>query len=343
MIEIDGSMGEGGGQILRTSLSLALATRRPLHIRDIRANRGKPGLRRQHLTAVRAAAAVSDAEVEGAEMGSEELVLKPRAIQAGDYEFDIQTAGSTVLVLQTVLPALATVEEPSAVSVAGGTHNLHAPIFEFVDTTYRAVLRQLGARVRFDLHSHGFYPAGGGRVTARLEAPLARDAALDLDERGDIRTVRATSLLAKLPDHIAEREFDTLAGLLDAPLDDAETERIDDSRSPGNVLYVQVDSDALTETFSVIGRKGLPAERVARKLARQVNAYLASEAPVGPHLADQLLLPMALCGGGSYRTREITTHTETQIELIPKFMPVDIRIDAENGRDTIRVSLEHAS
>jgi RNA 3'-terminal phosphate cyclase (ATP) len=339
MIEIDGAMGEGGGQVLRTSLSLSLVTGEGFRMTDIRANRGNAGLARQHLTAVRAAAKICGAEVEGAEQGSQTLTFEPREVRAGDYDFDIGTAGSTTLVLQTVLPALAGLEETSTVTVTGGTHNLHAPPFEYLDGTYRPILERLGADLELRLVRHGFYPKGGGRLEARVTDPLDREAHLALTDRGDLRALRATSILANLPDHIAERELETLQTLLDRPVDQTRTVRVSETDSPGNALLVAVETEALTETFSVIGRKGLPAEKVAQRAAEQVDDYLASGAPVGPHLADQLLLPMALTGGGVYRTSRVTSHTETQMALIPEFLPAAFDVSQGERAATIRVDV----
>lgn len=336
MIEIDGSFGEGGGQILRSSLSLSLITQTPFRITNIRANRRKPGLMRQHLTAVKAAARVGNARVEGAELGSSEVVFEPDAVQPGRYEFAVGTAGSTVLVMQTVLPPLLTCDQTSQVAVEGGTHNMKAPIYEFLDRTFRPQMARLGAEAQFRLEQHGFYPAGGGRLSAAVTAPLDRSKRLELMERGEVREVRAIAVLAHLPEHIAERELDTLEELLGRPVTRT-IEQVEASRSPGNALVVEVESEALTETFTVIGTKGLPAEQVAQRAAKAVEAYLAGGAPVGPYLADQLLVPMAVCGGGRFRAGEATLHTRTQLELIPRFVDVELRLEEDGSAVVIYV------
>jgi RNA 3'-terminal phosphate cyclase (ATP) len=317
-----------------------MITQTPFRIENIRARRRKPGLMRQHLTAVKAAARVSNAHVEGAELGSTELVFEPGPICPGHYEFAVGTAGSTMLVLQTVLPALLLFTEsggesggePSEVSVEGGTHNMNAPVFEFLDRAFRPQMQALGAEVSFGLEQHGFYPAGGGRVRATIDRGFDPSASLELVERGRLESVEATALLAHLPAHIAEREFAALAEALDVPVDETRTVTLEESRSPGNTLIVDVASANVTEVFTGIGRKGVRAEEVGEETARAVNAYLAGGAPVGPYLADQLLLPMTITSGGVFRTSECTPHTATQLALIPRFVDVGFeRIDDEHG------------
>ena len=168
MITIDGSKGEGGGQVLRSSLSLSMVTGQPFRIKNIRAGRAKPGLLRQHLTCVRASEAVCNATVEGAELGSKEIVFRPGAVQPGLHTFAVGTAGSAMLVLQTVLPPLMLATETSTVTVEGGTHNDHAPPFDFLEHAFVPLLRRMGARVDLILDGYGFYPAGGGRVVATI-------------------------------------------------------------------------------------------------------------------------------------------------------------------------------
>ncbi len=337
MLTIDGSFGEGGGQILRSSLSLSLITQTPFRIEKIRARRRKPGLMRQHLTAVEAAARISNARLEGAELGSTELVFEPQPVCPGRYEFAVGTAGSTMLVLQTVLPPLLLCDAPSEVVVEGGTHNMKAPVFEFLDGAFRPQLEALGASVSFGLEQHGFYPAGGGRVRATVERGLDPTARLELVERGEVEGVRATSLIAHLPEHIAERELTRLDEQLDIPLGAVRTVVVDQSRSPGNTLLVEVESTHVTEVFSSIGQKGIRAEEVAERCAAAINRYLASDAPVGPFLADQLLLPMTITSGGEFRTSECTPHTATQLELIPRFVDVGFERSDDDTATVIRV------
>ncbi len=335
MLSIDGSFGEGGGQILRTALALSTSLGRPFRITRLRARRDRPGLRPQHLAAVRAAAEVAGARVAGATRGSQTLVFTPGPVRPGPYRFDVGTAGSATLVAQTVLPALLTAAGPSTLTVIGGTHNPLAPPFEHLAETYLPLLERMGARVEARLTRRGFYPAGGGEIVLSVR-PTPRLAPLRLTERGPVRAVRAEAVLEHLPRHIGERELAVVArrlGLEPAAL--AITEA-GEAESPGNYLLVRVVTEALTEAFAGIGRRGLRAEAVAEGVADAVGRYLAAEVPVGPHLADQLLLPLALAGGGEFLTVAPTGHTRTQLEVIRHFLPLTGEIRAL-ARDRFRI------
>ncbi len=323
VVVVDGSQGEGGGQVLRTALSLSLVTGRPLHIVNIRARRPKPGLGNQHLTAVRAAARIGEAELQGDKLGSQELLFRPKAVKPGSYRFAVGTAGSCTLVLQTVLPPLLAAELPSELVLEGGTHNPLAPPFEFLSEAFLPLLRRMGPKVSAVLRRPGFYPRGGGRIDVTV-APVERIQPLELLERGDIRAVEVRAVVAGLPRSIAEREINEVKkGLRSQPLKTA-IDQLPASVGPGNVLILTVRSENLTEVFTAFGRKGYPAERVARDLVREASLYLSSEAPVGQHLADQLLLPLALAGSGKLRTLPPTNHTRTNAAVIRQFLPVEI-------------------
>lgn len=325
MIHLDGSRGEGGGQILRTSLALAMITGKAFQIRQIRAGRAKPGLMRQHLTAVKAAAKVCDAEMEGAELKSQRLTFKPGPVRAGDFRFDIGTAGSATLVLQTVLPALMAVDGPTQLTLCGGTHNIHAPPYDFLAKAFLPLLKRMGPQVTATLVRHGFYPAGGGEVVVDIE-PAQSLKPIDLNDGGPVVRRHATATVSRLPRHIAERELATVRRRLE--LSDGET-TVDEVQSvgPGNVVVVEIQREHITEVFTGFGQKGVKAEKVAANVAREAKDYLAANVPVGEHLADQLLLPMALAGGGRYRTTQPTPHTTTNVETIQKFLDVAIEID----------------
>lgn len=329
MLHIDGSEGEGGGQILRTSLALSMITGTPIRIRNIRAKRSRPGLMRQHLTSVQAAAQVSGAQVEGAAVGSMEITFTPSAVQPGEYSFAIGTAGSTTLIVQTVLPALLCAAGPSRISLEGGTHNPAAPPFEFLDRAFLPLVRRMGPRVEATLERAGFYPAGGGCLRVSVE-PVGTLTGFNLLERGEIRERRATVVLANLPPHIGEREAREVAKLTNWEPSRIEIRRVD-SAGPGNAIVLELESEALTEVFTAFGEVGVPAETVADKVVREMRRYLAAGVPVGEHLADQLLLPLALAGGGSYRTLLLSLHAKTQVDLIPRFL--DVRIEVEDGED----------
>jgi RNA 3'-terminal phosphate cyclase (ATP) len=331
VITIDGSLGEGGGQVLRTSLALSLVTGKPFAIRRIRARRPKPGLMRQHLTAVLAAAEVAGAKVHGASVGSTGLTFVPSAVpQVGrisnpsysEFTFDVGTAGSATLVLQTVLPALVLAEGPSRLCLRGGTHNTYAPPFDFLHKAFLPLLSRMGPQVDAALDCPGFYPAGGGQVTVAIEpAPHLRP--IELLERGPVVRRLARAIVSRLPRHIAERELDTLRRRIDWPADCVAVEDVG-SPGPGNVLIVELECRHVTEIFCGFGQRGVRAEAVAEGVAREVQQYLDADVPVGLHLADQLLIPFALARGGRFRTLAPTEHTRTNIDTLRQFLDVSV-------------------
>lgn len=322
LIEISGV--DGGGQLLRTALALSLCTGTAFEMQHIRAKRKRPGLMRQHLTAVGAAAQIGRAYVEGAQLGATTLRFVPGQVQPGRYRFSIGTAGSATLVLQTVLPALWSCAAASEITVEGGTHNPLAPSADFLAECYLPALRRFGVETGFALHRHGFFPAGGGCVQLRVApgAPL-RPAAFE--QRDPAPRLRATALLASLADQIGQRELQVLADELGLGRDALHLRRAPTAQSPANVLMLQVDGEGQhTELFDALGERGVGAEQVAQGLARRVAEYLSSDAAVGEHLSDQLLLPMALAGGGEFTTAFISDHLSSNARLIEKFLPVEI-------------------
>jgi RNA 3'-terminal phosphate cyclase (ATP) len=328
-IRIDGAAGEGGGQVLRTSLALSLVTGRPFHIERIRAGRAKPGLLRQHLTAVQAACTVGGAHVAGAELGSRELRFEPSPVKGGDYRFAVGTAGSATLVFQTLLPALLAASRTSRLMLEGGTHNPFAPTFDFLAKTFLPVLRRIGATVNTRLEAYGFYPAGGGRFVVEVE-PSARLAPLTLLERGATR-VSARALVASLPETIAKRELSIVRERLGLDRLVCHPLAVDGSRGPGNVLTITIESAHVTEIVTGFGVKGVAAEKVAADACEEATEYLSLDVPVGVHLADQLLLPLALGSGGTFRTLKPTPHTATNADVIRRFLPASIEIEHEAG------------
>jgi RNA 3'-terminal phosphate cyclase (ATP) len=325
MLTIDGSQGEGGGQILRTSLALSLVTGTPFRMLNVRVGRARPGLLRQHLTALRAAAEVGRAAVLGAELGSREVVFQPQSPQAGAYMFAVGTAGSATLVFQTVLPALMRADGPSTLVLEGGTHNPAAPPFEFLQRAYLPLLERIGPRVTVGLERRGFYPAGGGRFTANVE-PSAELGRLDLLERGAVRARSVRALVAALPRRIAEREIKQLSERLRWPASCFHIEEIAAS-GPGNVVDLEIACEHVTEVFTGFGERGVRAEAVAEAVADEALEYLAAGVPVGRQLCDQLLLPLALAGGGAFRTVSLSQHARTQIDVIRRFVPVSVRVE----------------
>lgn len=320
MIELDGSTGEGGGQVLRAALSLSMGTGRPFRMTDIRAGRSDPGLRRQHRTAVRAAAEITDARVDGDDLGSTHVEFRPGGPpRPGDYSFDTGGAGSAVLVLQSLLPALLLADGSSRVEVEGGTHSPASPPHEFLSRTWLPLLRETGLRAEVDLRRAGFHPAGRGRLVARSRRPAA-PASPALFRRGRLRAVRARSHIVDLPRHVAERELATVQAMLDVRDDHLEVADHGTGRGgPANVLVVEVESETATGVFTEHGRRGLPAEEVAARASRRARRHLRSEAPVGPRLADQLPVPLALRAGGRYRIASPGSHTHTVLRVIRAF------------------------
>jgi RNA 3'-terminal phosphate cyclase (ATP) len=332
MITIDGSFGEGGGQILRTSLALSLVTGKPIRIVKIRAGRKQPGLLRQHLTAVNAAARVGSAEVTGDAIGSTELTFAPQTINQGQYSFAIGTAGSATLVLQTVLPALLLAGGPSTLILEGGTHNPFAPPFDFLAKAFLPLINRMGARVTAELERPGFYPAGGGKFQVTIEPAANGLRRLDLPERGEIRARRARALIAGLPVHIAERELAIVARKLSWKKECLKAETVDNSRGPGNIVMIEIESEHVTEVFTGFGQRGVRAEAVAEQAAKAARQYLVTQAGAGEHLADQLILPLAIAGGGSFTAARLSRHMTTNIEIVRKFIEVDIQTTVLDDR-----------
>lgn len=336
MLTIDGARGEGGGQILRTALALSLCLGLPFEIVRIRAGRPRPGMARQHLAAVRAAAEVGSARVEGALRGSQRLTFAPGRVRAGVYRFDVETAGSAVLVAQTVLPALLTAEGPSEVTITGGTHNPLAPPYPFFERAFLPLIRRLGPEVAATLERPGFVPRGGGRLTVRV-TPCPRLTPFDLDQRGPLREVTAEAFVAGLPRHIAERELRAVAEALSLPPEALEATEAPADTGPGNAVWVVVRADAVTEVFTAFGRRGVPAEQVGAEAAAPAARYLASAAAVGEHLADQLLLPLALAGGGGFTTfAPPSRHARSAADVIARMTGVRVAF-APAGRGRVRV------
>lgn len=335
-LTIDGSVGEGGGQILRTSLALSLVTGRPFRIERIRAARRKPGLLRQHLTAVHAAVAISGARVSGDELGSCDVSFEPSRVHGGEYSFAVGTAGSATLVFQTIFPALLFARTHSRLTLEGGTHNPNAPPFDFMARTFVPVLRTMGANIEVSLERYGFYPAGGGRFTVDIE-PCTALRRVELSERSP-DDVHARAIVASLSENIAKRELGVVRARLGLDRSMCRIESINSSVGPGNVLMIMIAGDPVTEVVTGFGSKGVTAEKVASEACDEAERHLRGNVPVGIHLADQLLIPMGLGGGGSFRTLEPTRHTMTNAEVIRQFLDVEINVEQESV-DVYRVTV----
>lgn len=324
LLHINGSTGEGGGQMLRSSLALSMALGVPFRITGIRANREKPGLMRQHLTALQAAIAVSSARAEGAGVGSREVTFAPGPVRGGSYRFAVGTAGSVTLVLQAILPALLVAEKPSEVIVEGGTHTRCAPTVEFLAYALAPILSRLGGSVDVRLERHGFYPAGGGRVAVTVR-PAATLNPLAIERRGEIRSTRAESIVSKLPFEVARRELEAVRTALGWPFDARNARVVDDAAGPGNALLLHVESEEVTDLVGVIGERQKSSERVAAEACAEVRSYIDSGAPIGPHLADQLMVPFAIAAartGGecSFVTPPLSSHSTTNGAIVAAFL-----------------------
>lgn len=330
MIEINGAFGEGGGQIVRSALALSIVAGKPFRITNIRAGRKKPGLGRQHLTAVNAAAEISRADVRGNEVGSQKLSFAPGPVEPGSYQFRIGTAGSTGLVLQTVLPGLLTTGAASTITLDGGTHNPFAPPYTFMEKTFVPILQQMGAKVEIKMIRPGFFPKGGGRIEVVVE-PVQALKPIFLEERGVLRSLKILAVISRLPNSIGEREVATARKILaDYPADVLSVEELY-SPGPGNAVFIIVQCAKITEVFTGFGERGIPAEQVAEKAAQKALDYLKSGVVVGSYLADQLLLPMAIAGGGAFLTRCPSLHTITNKEVIETFLDVQIEQQEKQG------------
>jgi RNA 3'-terminal phosphate cyclase (ATP) len=336
MISIDGSAGEGGGQVLRTAASLSLVTGKAFRVDKVRAGREQSGLRPQHVAAILAAAEIGSAQVEGVAPGSEEFSFTPGEVRPGEYEFHVGTAGSATLVFQTVLPPLLMAAGPSRLTFEGGTHNAFAPPFDFLDITFLPLVRRMGPQVGIELERYGFYPPGGGRFHATVQP--AKLCPIDIPRRGAVVSMRARALVANLPRNVGLRELAVVSHRLGWSGGELHVQESNQSESSGNALLLEIQSEALTEVVTSIGERGLRAEAVADKAATEASRYLSLGAPVGAHLADQLLLPMALAGGGSFVTGEVTDHTTTNADVIRRFLEIRVRIESDaDGRWQVTV------
>ncbi len=318
MIIIDGAEGEGGGQVVRNALALSLVTGQPFRISNIRGGRDKPGLMRQHLTAVEAALTIGGAVCEGASVGSSEIAFTPGRVTPGEYRFAVGTAGSTSLVLQTVLMPLLLAGGPSRLVLEGGTHNMMAPPFDFIERAFLPVVNRMGPQVSARLTRHGFFPRGGGRIEVDI-VPSALSPIACID-RGALQSVSATALFAGLPFDIANREIKTARQLLpDWPEAAFSVRELPEEQGPGNALLLEAVFERATEIVTGFGKLGVSAESLAKTAAQRMAGFLASDAFAGPYLADQLLLPFALGGGGCFTTVKLSQHSLTAANVIERF------------------------
>jgi RNA 3'-terminal phosphate cyclase (ATP) len=319
MLEIDGSQGEGGGQVIRSSLALSAITGQAIQLSNIRAGRSKPGLLRQHLTGVQAAAEVCGAEVSGAELGANSITFEPGKIRGGDFEFRISTAGSTSLVAQTVLPALMLADEPSTLTLEGGTHNPGAPPFDFLQRTFLPQLAKAGPRVKAEIQRYGFYPSGGGRVRFSLVEPCEKF------------EPRVTAVVAGIPVSVGERECETIRRKANWHSSCFLVHDVEEPIGAGNVVMIELVAPMVTELLIGIGKVGVKAEHVARTVLRSARSHIKARAPVGEYLADQLMMPMGLAASqgktSSFLTSPLSTHSKTHIDVLKMFLDIQVNVE----------------
>jgi RNA 3'-terminal phosphate cyclase (ATP) len=332
LIPIDGAVGEGGGQILRTALALSTVTGQGFQMTRIRAGRLQPGLRPQHLAAVRAATMISSAKVGGAFEGSPDLRFEPGPPTAGEFRFDIGTAGAATLVLQTVVPPLATASGLSRIEVTGGTHVPASPPFHYFSRHWTALVARLGLHARSTLVKAGFYPKGGGEIRCEVE-PWTRPATLRLDDRGPLLKLRGVSGEGRLKASVAERQREAAAALLwESRRLEVEWETLDlPSASPGSFILLEAVFERGRCAVSRLGERGVHAEVVGEGAARELLKLLEAEGAVDAHAADQLAVPLALArGGGRVTTTEVTAHLETVASIVSLF-GIPARVEGRRG------------
>jgi RNA 3'-terminal phosphate cyclase (ATP) len=340
LIKVDGAYGEGGGQVVRTALTLSVLTGRPVAISNIRANRPKPGLAPQHLTNVLALAEICDADVQGAEIGSAELLFKPKnAPRSGEYRFDVTevlgsgSAGSVTLILQTLLLPLSFAEGTSRLLLRGGTHVTWSPPFEFIDRVFLPTVAKMGIEASCRLNVPGFYPSGGGEITAEIAGLQTVLKPLELRERGKLLRIEGNAIACTLPSHIPHRMAERARAILERAGFDADiTPRREQCIGPGAGIFLTAHYEWAKAGFSALGAPGKPSEAVAEEACEQLFTHHLSGAPADRYLADQLLLPMSLADGVSaFETACISSHLLTNAHIIGQFIDAKIDIEGEEG------------
>jgi RNA 3'-phosphate cyclase len=338
MVRIDGSFGEGGGQILRTSLALSCALGKPVEITNIRTGRKNPGLQPQHLTAVKAAASIAGAEVQGAALSSTALRFRPNKTSGGTYNFDVAekrgSAGSTSLVLQTILLPLCFAEQASVVFVKGGTHVPWSPSFHYLRSIVAPLLFRLGVHAEYAIQSWGWYPIGGGQVSARI-TPAQSLRPLTASDRGRLLRVTGISAISNLPEHIAARQRDRALAVLGRQGIDASIETLSSpSAGKGSFLILAAEFEHLSAGFGSLGAIGKRAEQVADEACDELLLHLRAQGALDPHLADQVVPWLAFCSGPSeFTTSRVTLHLLTNLWVVRQFMDVDVRVEGNEGEE----------
>lgn len=325
-IVINGEEGEGGGQVLRTSLTLSTITGKPFKLEKIRGKRKNPGLQKQHLACVQGSAEISQAKVEGDRLQSSTLTYEPQVIRSGNYSYDLKGAGSTMLVAQTIIPILIFAKEKSILTVVGGTHNDMAPPFDFVVKTLLPWTKRMGIDIHLELERYGFYPRGGGKIVATVHPMREEGKTLDLLDRGQLIHLQATVLVAKQPEELVKKEVKELSRQFDIPEESIHIKKLPDAYGPGNVLFVEALYEKGSQLFTSFCPQGKEPKQWVGDMYKEYVHIKETPALVEEYLCDQLLLYLALKQGGRFLTTEpLSLHSTTNMEIIEKFLPVQFK------------------
>jgi RNA 3'-terminal phosphate cyclase (ATP) len=343
MIEIDGSYGEGGGQILRTSLSLSCLFNKPFRIFNIRKGRKKPGLMPQHLTSVRASQLISNADVEKDEVGSTELIFIPHEVKGGEFLFDVDTAGSTSLVLQTLIPSLIFSKELTTIILKGGTHVPFSPSFHYLLYIFRYFLNKIGISIDLSIEKYGFYPKGGGKIKAQIK-PASGIKPLNINKREEIKKIDILSYVSNLPIKIAERQKESIVNKISNLLKDTPYKlNIDLQEVPsigqGTFAFLFSEYNNTVAGFTSLGEKGKKAEQVGEEAANEFIDYHNSGSALDPHISDQIVLYLSFADKESlFTTSKITQHLLSNLWVIKSFKDIKYTINGElNQPGEIRI------
>lgn len=341
MLELDGSYGEGGGQLVRTAVALAAITGRAVAIRNVRAKRDKPGLAPQHLAAVRAVAAMSGASIEGAELRSQSIRFSPRALAGGSFRFDVGTAGSVTLLLQALLPVMIASGKSCEAVVVGGTDVRMAPPLDYFREVLLAMLGRMGAGVRLEIRKRGYYPRGGGEVLVAVPPSSLRP--IEVDAPGGLQALSGIAHVAHLPEQIAARmRASALERLADVP---GTTPNIaievlghDRAIGQGGAIVAWATAERSVLGAGRVAERGVHAESLGEAVGDELAADLSAGAGVDMHAADQLLVYLALAGGGAFTARAVTQHAQTSMWLIEQFLPVRFHVTQAGSLSRIALS-----
>lgn len=336
MLDIDGDYGEGGGQILRSSLSLSAILNRPIRINRIRAGRQTPGLAPQHLTSINAVAAITNAEVVGGTLGAQTVTFRPRQIYGGEYTFDVAdvrpSAGALSLVFQAIVLPLSYAKIPSTVTLRGGTHVPWSPTVHYLQEIFNPMVAKFGLQGSIQLNRWGWFPKGRGEAIAKIK-PTEDWRGVTLQDRGQLRAIHGISAASNLPEHIVDRQRNQIQNRLSRWNCPVTIEPVKgDSIGQGSLVFLKAEFENVEAGFSALGRRGKRAERVADEACDALENFLVSDAAIDPHLGDQLILPMALATGESrFTTSRVTRHLTTNIWLVQQFLPARFEVNgAEN-------------